>query len=292
MTLRTAITNSINCAFVRLIVGLGGTKENLEDVGYARAALGPQKVIDVAREMGVSHSHLTPVTSLTLGTEGVSPLDMAASYSTIANDGVKRPPLFVTKVAGPDGKVVFQEAPSGHHPTQVMPVNVARTLADMLKGPVRNGTAARTLRDFPRPAAGKTGTTDRNVDAWFVGFTPQISTAVWMGDPKGDTISMNPFFPNNGEVFGGTIPARIWRAFMEKATANLPPLDFAPPDPSLWPYSTYVSMRGRGTGSPPTTTTTTLPPPVTTTTKPSKKPPKSTTTTKPKSTTTTTPGAP
>jgi penicillin-binding protein 1A len=242
--------------------------------------------------MGVT-SHLTPVTSLTLGTEGVSPLDMASAYSTLANDGVRRPPMFVTKVQTPDGKIVFQEAPSGHHPTQVMPVNIARTETDMLIGPVRSGTAARTLGDFPRPAAGKTGTTDHNVDAWFVGFTPQITTAVWMGDPAGDTISMNPFFPSNGQVFGGTIPARIWRNFMDPALAGSPPLNFTPPDPSLWPYSAYIAMTGRGTGSPPPppTTTTTAPAP-TTTVKPKKKPGKNTTTTQPKSPTTTTPGAP
>jgi penicillin-binding protein 1A len=292
MTLRTAITNSINCAFVRLIVALGGSKDNINALGFTRAAAGPQKVIDVAHEMGVT-SHLTPVTSLTLGTEGVSPLDMASAYSTLANDGVRRPPMFVTKVQTPDGKVVFQEAPSGHHPTQVMPVNIARTETDMLIGPVRNGTAARTLGDFPRPAAGKTGTTDHNVDAWFVGFTPQITTAVWMGDPAGDTISMNPFFPSNGQVFGGTIPARIWRNFMDPALAGSPPLNFTPPDPSLWPYSAYIAMTGRGTGSPPPPpTTTTIAPAPTTTVKPKKKPGKNTTTTQPKSTTTTTPGAP
>ena len=100
-----------------------------------------------------------------------------------------------------------------------------------------------------------------------------------MGDPAGDTISMNPYF-SGGQVFGGTIPARIWRAFMEPALANLPTLDFTPPDPSFWPFSRYISMTGRGTGPPPPTTTTTIP--TTTTTKPKKKP-KPTTTTKKKS---------
>ncbi len=288
MTLRTAITNSINCAFVRLIVALGGDPNQLNAAGYTRAAAGPQKVIDVAHEMGVT-APLQPVTSLTLGTEGISPLDMASAYSTLANDGVHRPPMFVTKVQGPDGKIVFQEPLSGHG-KQVMPVNIARTETDMLQGPVRSGTASRTLGNFPRPAAGKTGTTDRNVDAWFVGFTPQLTTAVWMGDPAGDTISMNPFF-NGGQVFGGTIPARIWRNYMELALANLPPLNFTPPDQGFWPFSRYISMTGRGTGSPPTTTTTV--PPTTTTVKPKPKPkPKTTTTTSPKTTTTTAPHPP
>jgi penicillin-binding protein 1A len=289
MSLRNAITHSINCAFVRLSVALGADPARPNEMGYERAARGPQKIIDVAHQMGVT-ARLTPVTSLTLGTEGVSPLDMASAYSTLANDGVHRPPIFVTKVQGPDGKVVFEEPLSGHG-RQVMPVNVARTETDMLTGPVRTGTAARTLSDFSRPAAGKTGTTDKNVDAWFVGFTPQLTTAVWMGDPAGDTISMNPFF-SGGQVFGGTIPARIWRAFMDPALADLPPLDFTPPEPLLWPYSRYISLTGRGTQGPPAPPTTLAPAP--TTTVPPKKPTPTTTAKgkKKRPPPTTTPGGP
>jgi penicillin-binding protein 1A len=203
---------------------------------------------------------------MTLGTEGSSPLDMASAYSTLANEGVRRSPIFVTKVVGPENKVVFEEPSSGHKPTQVMPVNVARTMNDMLIGPVRSGTAASTLRGFPWPAAGKTGTTDNNVDAWFVGYTPQITTAVWMGNPAGE-ISMNPHFGQ--EVFGGTVPARIWRSFMEPAHAGMPIVDFTPPDPSFWPASRYISMTGRATRPPPPPpTTTTIPAPTTTKAKP------------------------
>ena len=293
ITLRTAITNSINCAFVRLAVGLGGDPRDLNAQGYERAAAGPQKVIDVAREMGVRSPYLIPVTSLTLGTRGVSPLDMASAYSTLANDGVHRPAMFVTKVQGPDGKIVFEEPSSGHQPKQVMPVNIARTLTEMLFGPVRRGTAARTLRDFPRPAAGKTGTTDKNVDAWFVGFTKQYSTAVWMGDPRGDTpqYSMNTYFGR--EVFGGTIPARIWRTFMEPAHFGMPGLEFTPPDPSFWPFSQYITLNGRGTRSRPVPTTSTTMP-TSTTTESNPAPTTTTTTKKPKkpTPTTSTPGGP
>src|SRR5262249_4424265 len=156
---------------------------NLNAQGPERGQAGPRKVIDVAHQMGVTNPNLQPYTSLTLGTEGVSPLDMASAYSTLANDGVHKKPIFYTKVVGPDGTVVFATGQTGDHPTQVMPVNIARTETQMLFGPVRDGTAARTLGNFPRPIAGKTGTTDKNVDAWFVGFSPQITTAVWMGDP-------------------------------------------------------------------------------------------------------------
>jgi penicillin-binding protein 1A len=275
MTLEHAITESINCAFVRLIVALGADPNDLTAEGYKRASAGPQKVIDVAHQLGVTNPKLQPVTSLTLGTEGVSPLDMASAYSTFANDGVHRKPIFYTRVAGPDGKVVLQIGPGGDHPTQAMPVNLARTETQMLFGPVRDGTAARTLSDFPRPIAGKTGTTDENVDAWFVGYSPQITTAVWMGDPAGE-ISMNPFF--GAEVFGGTIPARIWRAFMTEALAPLPVADFTPPDDNFWPPSRYISMTGRDTAPPPPPpTTTTVPTPTTKpsiTTTPKKHPPK------------------
>ncbi|MDQ1533107.1 MAG: hypothetical protein QOF28_868 [Actinomycetota bacterium] len=276
ITLRTAITESINCAFVRLLVALGGNPLQPDAQGLQRAQAGPRKIIDVAHEMGVSHSLFKPYTSMTLGTEGVSPLDMASAYSTLANNGVHRTPIFVTKVVGPgpDKKVVFEEPLNGHKPTQVMPANVARTETEMLFGPVRSGTAARTLRDFPRPAAGKTGTTDNNVDAWFVGYTPQLTTAVWMGNPAGE-ISMNPYFGQ--EVFGGTIPARIWRAFMEPAHFALPVLDFTPPDPTFWPAPRYISLTGRATQPPPTNPPTTIPAPpptqkTTPTTKPKKRP--------------------
>jgi membrane peptidoglycan carboxypeptidase len=288
MTLKTALTKSINCAFVRLIVSLGADPNNPEERSAQRAAAGPEKVIQVAREMGVT-SNLQPFTSLTLGTEGVSPLDMASAYSVLANDGVRRPAIFYTKVQGPDGKTVFEEPPSGHNPTQVMPVNIARSETEMMFGPVRNGTAEKTLGDFPRPIAGKTGTTDKNIDAWFVGFSPQITTAVWMGDPAGE-VSMNPFF-TIGAVNGGTIPARIWGDFMTQALADLPVVDFTPPDPSLWPASRYISVNGRGKGSPPTTTPTTAPP-APATAKPKKTKPTTPVTKKPGTPTTTKPGGP
>ncbi len=262
MTLRTALTESINCAFVRTIVSLGYDPRKPDDMGFARAAAGPQKVIDVAHQLGVVHSKLVPVTSLTLGTEGVSPLDMASAYSTLADDGVHHKPMWVTRVVDPENNLVIDEPASGHG-EQVMPVNLARTETSMLTGPVRSGTAAGTLGNFPRPIAGKTGTTDKNVDAWFVGFSPQITTAVWMGDPAGE-ISMTPFY--NHEIFGGTIPAKIWRAFMTPALDPLPLANFTPPDASQWPSSAFISEYGHATRLAPTTTTsstTTVPVPTT-----------------------------
>ena len=90
---------------------------------------------------------------------------------------------FVTKIVDRNGKTIYQAPTTG---TQVLDPNVARTETDMLKNVLRNGTASPTLGSFPRPAAGKTGTTDHNQDAWFVGYTPQFTAAVWMGNPNGE----------------------------------------------------------------------------------------------------------
>jgi penicillin-binding protein 1A len=146
---------------------------------------------------------------------------------------------FVTKIVGPDGKVLYQRPETGH---RVLDVNVARTMVEMLKGPVRNGTASGTLGRFPRPAAGKTGTTDDHADAWFIGFTPQFTAAVWMGDPKGRTPMTNV---GGIRVFGATYPARIWGQFMLDATSHLPVLDFTPPERALWPRPSYLDEFGR-----------------------------------------------
>jgi membrane peptidoglycan carboxypeptidase len=139
----------------------------------------------------------------------------------------------------------------------VLDPNLARAQIEMMKSVLESGTASSSLGRFPRPAAGKTGTTDQNVDAWFVGFTPQYTAAVWMGNPDGEVPMKNlPI----GPVFGATYPAQIWREFMLGATEKLPPLDFAPPDEQLLPRSSYIteegrrfSFRGRGSYTPPVT---------------------------------------
>lgn len=285
MSLRTAITESINCAFVRLVIALG------------HGELGPARVVETARRLGVSGSDLSAVTSLALGTSGVTPLEMAAGYSTIAADGQLHLPEYVSEIVDSDGTVVYRARGAG---VAVMKPQVARELTEMLRGPVRSGTAAGTLGDFPRPAAGKTGTTDSNVDAWFVGYTPQLTTAVWVGQPTcGDNsnpaCSLTPYLGD--DAFGGRVPARIWGAFMSAALAGQPVLEFTAPDPRLIPSAQYIHENGRlvrldlpgtttTTAAPATTTTrprptTTMAPPTTTTS-----PPTSTT----GATTTTVPG--
>jgi penicillin-binding protein 1A len=118
----------------------------------------------------------------------------------------------------------------------------------MLKHVLSDGTASGTLSSFlaARPAAGKTGTTDHNQDAWFVGFTPQYTAAVWMGNPDGEIPMTNV---GGITVFGATYPARIWRTFMEGANAPLPPTDFSAPDDTLFSHSRYLTELGRRTTS-------------------------------------------
>jgi membrane peptidoglycan carboxypeptidase len=114
----------------------------------------------------------------------------------------------------------------------------------VLKGVLTKGTARQSLAKFPFPAAGKTGTQTANTNSWFVGSTPQLTTAVWVGDPDGYTHMVNiPEFVADGvpNVQGGTYPARIWGAMMEPAVTPLPLEDWpAPPDPARKPVRLYL----------------------------------------------------
>jgi len=115
------------------------------------------------------------------------------------------------------------------------------TLTGILEQVIQRGTGTRAKLD--RPAAGKTGTTDNNSDAWFVGYTPQYTAAVWMGDWERSDVYMN----NVGgvRVTGGSYPAEIWAAFMKPAHANLPVEQFTEPDKSQWPGAQKIDEFGR-----------------------------------------------
>jgi membrane peptidoglycan carboxypeptidase len=230
INLTTAISRSDNCAFVRTELSLGPGNFGTDGVNA---------VIQTARSMGINTSNFQPVVSTTLGTNGVHPLEMAQAYSVFPNDGVLKHATFITKIVDRYGKTIYQAPSAG---LQVIDKNVARTEITMLKHVLKDGTARKSLGTFPRPAAGKTGTTDHNQDAWFVGFTPQYTAAVWMGNPSGEIPMTNV---GGVTVFGATYPAQIWRKFMLDATGPLPPLDFAPPDPTPFIRSRYISELGR-----------------------------------------------
>lgn len=198
MTIRAATTNSVNCAYVRLS----------RSVGLAN-------VIDTAYALGITQRSLAPVSTLTMGTIEATPLEMATVAATLANDGVRHDPQLVAKVTGPDGQVLF-DATKLTGQAVVEPA-VTRCVAATLRTVVDEGTG--TAARLDRPVAGKTGTTDREGDATFLGFTPQLAAFVWYG---------NPTVVEPGAGFGGEVPARTFKAFMG------PALDGTPVTPE-WP---------------------------------------------------------
>src|ERR671931_1136046 len=170
------------------------------------ADLGPQSVADTARDMGItSPLHGYPAEGLGGLTEGVSPLEMARAYATIANGGYRMKPIVVRKVTFPNGHVDNLGKPVRH---RVFDDGVTYEATQILEKNVQGGTG--TKAQIGCPAAGKTGTVDRFTDAWFVGFTPRLVTSVWVGHPK------NPY-PLGPNAQGGAIAAPIWGAYMKSA---------------------------------------------------------------------------
>ncbi|MDY0340768.1 MAG: PBP1A family penicillin-binding protein [Coriobacteriia bacterium] len=201
ITLRQATVGSVNTAFARLI-----------------AEMGAEKVVETAHRMGVT-SDLDPVLSITLGSQEVTPLEMASAFGTLAADGKHYAHTPITKIVGPQGETLYEATPQGE---QAITHSIAYATTQVLKGVVSGGTATRAR--IGRPAAGKTGTTQDYRDAWFVGYTPQLSCSVWMGyTPE------RPMRNVHGrKVFGGTFPAPIWHDFMIKALEGEPVMDFNP----------------------------------------------------------------
>ena len=195
---------------------------------YARLAsvVGLDKVAGVAKRLGIT-TRIDAVPAMALGTEEVHPIEMAAAYATIANDGVFHPGYLIEKVErvrGRSTKVLFSGARKGR---QVISAQVARMATQSMRDVVRRGTGTKARLD-DREVAGKTGTAQNYEDAWFVGFTAQTATAVWMGAPAGKIPMTNV---GGIRVTGGSYPARIWKAYMEAATATDPVVDFTDPDP-------------------------------------------------------------
>jgi penicillin-binding protein 1A len=196
---------------------------------YARLTLdvGPKPVADLAQQMGIQ-SRLKPVPSIGLGANGISPLDLASAYATLAAGGVSRQPRIVTKVVFPDGHVDQASKSSGK---RVLDPNVAAAVTRVLAANVRAGTGTAAALSG-RPAAGKPGTTDNYADAWFAGFVTQLTTVVWVGYPTGE----RPMRGVHGipGVTGGTLPAQIWHAYMSAALQGEPVRQFQ--DPGSPPY--------------------------------------------------------
>lgn len=154
-------------------------------------------------------------------TRGVTPLEMASAYGTFANKGVHVKPTAIIKILDRNGNVLEDESTleKEENKTRVMSEKEAYEMTVMLEGVIDYGTG--TAASLGRPAAGKTGTTDDNKDAWFVGYTPDIVTAVWIGDDTGSH--------SLGEVYGGTIPAEIWKDYMSSAASDEQDREFSVP---------------------------------------------------------------
>jgi membrane peptidoglycan carboxypeptidase len=207
-TLVKALAQSINTVFVPLA-----------------QQVGPANVARTAHDAGISPTYrLADSPEITLGTEPVSVLDQAVGYATIAAGGMHASPYLVKSVQSEQGQTIYRAHPK---PNRVFSAAVASDVVYAITKVLDcsyGGTACGKALSG-RPAAGKTGTTTSNDDAWFIGFTPQLSTAVWLGNAN----AHKPVVSGGAEVFGGDTPARIWQQMMDQALAGQPVLQFPPP---------------------------------------------------------------
>jgi penicillin-binding protein 1A len=232
-------------------------------------------VVDAAHAAGIT-SELAAEPSIALGAEEVSPLQLATGFLTFADDGNRVPPYAIARIEDEDGSVVWE--PDRPEPERGIDENVSRAVTHALRGVIESGTG--TGADIGRPAAGKTGTTQDNADAWFAGYVPGYAAVVWMGYAEG-AIPMEDV--HGRTVTGGSFPAEIWQRFMTAAVANREPADFPAPPENLLEGSTTTSSPSSSSTSTSETTSTTEAPNTTTTA-----PPEETTTTEPPEETTTT----
>ena len=219
VTLRTALSRSYNIPAIRVALRVG-----------------TDKVMRMAKICGISslveegpYTDNNPAMALGGLTKGVSPLDMATAYGTIANNGVYNAPVSIIKILDRNGKIIFEHK---HSPKQVVSAKAAYQTTDMLKDVLISGTAGGS--GLGRPAAGKTGTTDYSKDAWFCGYTPNLSCAVWVGDDRNRSM---------GSMYGSGAPLSIWHDFMINAVQEVPYADFARPAGAVTPVGKDIGNK-------------------------------------------------
>ena len=201
-----ATADSVNAAFARLIVDAG-----------------PTNVADVAQRTGIT-TPLLPVCALATGSIGITPLDQAAGYATLANRGIHCTPYAVQEIRR-GNRILFEQTPDCQ---RAIPAPIANLVTDLLEGPVTYGTAGSVFSGWgPWPLRGKTGTADANKELWFAGYTRQIATAVWVGSPQ-TPYEMPTYW--GFSVFGGSIAAPIWKEYMLQVMQNMPPREFPTAD--------------------------------------------------------------
>ncbi len=197
MSIRTALAQSRNIPAIRL-----GQSVTIS------------KVVEICRTLGIE-SPIEPVTSLPLGAVDLTPLEMASAYATFANDGWQSDATMIVQVTDNSGRLLLDNTPK---PQLVLDPWAAASLNDTLQEVINNGTGV--AAQIGRPAAGKTGTTSSERDIWFVGYVPQLATAVWVGNDN--------YAPLGHGATGGGLVAPIWRNFMVRALKEVPVQKFTP----------------------------------------------------------------
>ncbi len=229
MDMAQATTISSNVYFAHLldVVGIEPLVDALEDAG-----------VPISDRDGLIDG---PICSLVLGAAeqaGVFPLEMATAYATFANEGERCEPFSVAEVTDRHGRTISRAEPDC---AATFDAGVANRVTDLLRGPIESGTASANGQ-LGRPAAGKTGTTQDSKDAWFVGYVPQLSTAVWTGHEHPETMT-HPLC--GGQVTGGCLPTILWRDYMRASidALDLEVADF--PEPPALPASTVPDVVGQ-----------------------------------------------
>jgi 1A family penicillin-binding protein len=200
MSIRQAIAVSRNIPALRLGIEFGN-----------------ENVVALCRKLGIN-SPILPVVSLPLGAADVTPMEVAGAYAVFASGGYKSKTTLIARVTDRNGNLVLDNTPK---PELILDPVAVSYLTDALRGVVTNGTATEAQMSDGRPVAGKTGTTSDFRDAWFVGYTPQLSVAIWIGN--------DDYSPMANGVTGGVFVVPIWRKFMERALAGQPIEQFPVP---------------------------------------------------------------
>lgn len=181
-------------------------------------AVGMDNVVALCRKLGIT-TPMLPVVSLPLGSADVTPMEIAGAYAVFASGGYKSKTTLVARVTDPNGNLVWDNSPK---PELILDPVAVSELTDILRTVVTNGTGTEAQLGDGRPVAGKTGTTSDFRDAWFVGYVPQLSVAIWIGN--------DDYSPMANGVTGGVHVAPIWRRFMERALAGVPAEQFPVPE--------------------------------------------------------------
>ena len=228
--LRVGTWKSINTVYAQLIrdVGIKETAEMAAKLGITSAWYSPRQHGE--EKFGLAYA---------LGVLDISPLEQAAAYGVFAARGMRAAPTPVLKVVDAKGKVL--EDNTKPRAERVIEEIVADNVTSVLRGVITSGTGTRA--DIGRPAAGKTGTTNEYHDAWFAGYTPTLSTAVWLGNAKG--LAPLRLAKCGGGCAGGTLPAATWKVFMSKAVADVPVTDFSEAAP-IKPLADALKRNARG----------------------------------------------